>query len=117
MTNAKRTPEPSEQFLEAARRTDPLFGDHTRDFQPTIEQLITMIDIHGEPYDPPSGRHRVTFSLRPDLVANVQKMAADHDMPASAMVDALLRVALGDWEEWWHHHSSENVKTAQENKK
>lgn len=116
MTDHKHIPEPSEQFTVAARRTDPLFGPNLRDFQPTIEQLINMISIHGEPYDPPGSRQRVTFSLRPDLVTTVQGMAATHDMPTSAMVDALLRVAIGDWEEWWNHNGGDPgpVQTGQE---
>jgi hypothetical protein len=107
MTNHKHVPEPTDQFTEAARRTDPLFGHNLRDFQPTIQQLIEMISIHAEPYDPPGGRQRVTFSLRPDLVTEVQGMAATHDMPTSAMVDALLRVAIGEWHEWWNHHGGD----------
>ncbi|CAO1670496.1 hypothetical protein NYA30BAC_04350 (plasmid) [Halomonas sp. NYA30] len=107
MTDTKHTPKPIDQFTVAARRTDPLFGPNLRDFQPTIQHVIEMISIHGEPYDPPGTRQRISLSLRPDLVTEIQGMASTHDMPTSAMVDALLRVAIGDWHEWWNHNGGD----------
>jgi len=111
MSNRPLTSDDLEKLTEAARRSDPLFGSVVRDFQPTIQQAIQMVSLNGEPYDPPNGRQRVTFSLRPDLVTEVQGMAAEHDMATSSMVDLLLRVALGEWHEWWNHHGGDRGPT------
>lgn len=106
MTKDQHTPDSVDKLTEAARRSDPLFGHLDRDFQPTVQQAIEMISIHGQPYDPPNGRQRITFSLRPDLVNEIQALASQHDMSTSSMVDLLLRVALGEWHEWWNHNGS-----------
>lgn len=95
-----------ERVYEAGRRMDPLFGRLERDFQPNIDQLIDQILVNDTPYRPHGGRERINFSLRPELIQEVQAMAANHDMDTSSMVDALLRVALGEYHEWMHHNGS-----------
>lgn len=104
------------KFYEAALRNDPLFGPIERDFEPTIHQLIEHVMINEQPYDPPGRRQRVNFSLRPDLITQLQTIATDFDMNTSTTVDALLRVALGDYAEWWNLNGPRDTTTDQEGK-
>jgi hypothetical protein len=97
-----------EKIYAKARVTDPLFGDVIRDFQPSIEQVVQVLDIDQTDYNPPSGRERINFSLRPDLVTDVQGFAAAHDMSVSTAVDVLLRVALGDYAQWWNENGTDD---------
>lgn len=96
-----------EKVYAQARIMDPLFGDVVRDFQPTIHQVVQVLDIDNIEYNPPNGRERINFSLRPDLVTDVQGFAADHDMSVSTAVDVLLRVALGDYAQWWNENGTD----------
>ena len=105
-----------ERVYEAGRRTDPLFGRLERDFQPTIDQLIDQIIVNDTPYRPHGSRERINFSLRPELIQEVQKMASSYDMDTSSMVDALLRVALGEYHEWMHYNSPSSSSDADANK-
>ena len=95
-----------QKLAAAARRTDPLFNSNPlRDFEPTIEDAIEHIDIQGMAYTfPRSARERMSLSFDPDRLAAVSDIATKHDMTISATVDLLLRVALGDYSEWWNHH-------------
>lgn len=98
-----------EKIAAAARRTDPLFSTNPlREFEPTIDDAINHIDIQGIPYTfPRSARDRMSLSFDPDRLAAVSTIATQHDMTVSATVDLLLRVALGDYEEWWNNHGEE----------
>lgn len=96
-----------EKIYAKARVTDPLFGDVSRDFQPTMGQVMKHLVIDENTYTPPSGRERINFSLRPDLLSDVQRFAAEHDMPVSTAVDVLLRVALGDYAQWWTENGTD----------
>jgi len=95
-----------EKIAAAARRTDPLFNsDPLRDFEPTVEDVVQHIDIEGIAYTfPRSARDRMSLSFDPDRLAAVSDIAIKHDMTISATVDLLLRVALGDYAEWWNNH-------------
>jgi len=106
MTNEMTDHDAIRKLTEAARRTDPLFSSNVlRDFEPTVEQVIEHIDIQGESYNfPRAARERMTLSFDPDRLAAVNDIAVKHDMTVSATVDLLLRVALGDYAEWWNHH-------------
>ena len=97
-----------QKLAAAARRTDPLFNaDPLRDFEPTIEDAIQYIDIEGMAYTfPRSARDRMSLSFDPDRLAAINDIAVKHDMTASATVDLLLRVALGDYAEWWAHNGA-----------
>lgn len=104
-----------ERVYEAGRRTDPLFGRLERDFQPTIDQLIDQILVNDTPYRPHGSRERINFSLRPELIHEVQTMASDYGMDTSSMVDALLRVALGEHHEWMHKNGPSSSSEIDEN--
>lgn len=102
-----------QKLAAAARRTDPLFNANPdRDFEPTIEDAIQCIDIEGIAYTfPRSARDRMSLSFDPDRLAAVSDIAVKHDMTISATVDLLLRVALGDYAEWWAHNGQHFQKT------
>lgn len=103
-----------DKIVARARRTDPLFSPNPeRDFEPTIEQAIVYVSIEGNTYTfPPSERERMSLSFDPDRLAAVKTIATQHDMTVSSTVDLLLRVALGDWEEWWAHNGGNFQKAS-----
>lgn len=94
----KPTAKDFETLAARAQRTDPLFNSNPdRDFEPTVEDVVTRIDWEGIPYDfPHSGREKSSISFDPDRLAAVKTLATQWDMTVSATVDVLLRVALGD---------------------
>lgn len=104
-----------QKLAAAARRTDPLFNsDPLRDFEPTIEDAILYISVQGMPYTfPRSARDRMSLSFDPDRLAAVSDIATTHDMTVSATVDLLLRVALGEYAQWWNCHGPRSEDTDQ----
>lgn len=107
-----------QKIAAAARRTDPLFSSNVdRGFEPTIQDAIDYIDIQGISYTfPRSARDRMSLSFDPDRLAAVSDIAIKHDMNISATVDLLLRVALGDYEEWWANNGQHIEQSDQEAK-
>lgn len=103
---------PREELEKLASYTvnsDLLFRyDFARDFEPTIEDVINHIDIHGEDYRIPHGaKEKLSLSVHSDRLAELKTFASNHDLSVSAAADLLFRVALGDYAEWWHHNAPE----------
>lgn len=109
-----------ERLAALSLTNDPLFQHNKpeRDYEPTMADVIRHLDIDGLDYKPAIGtREKISLSLNPDTVAAVKTFAANHDLAVSAAADLLFRVAIGDYDEWWHHNGKASKNTNPKDKK
>jgi|TARA_R100001129_G_scaffold164002_2_gene129960 hypothetical protein len=95
---SKLSAEHLDVLASRARRIDPLFNpDPNRDFEPTVQQVIAMVEWEETPYDfPLTARDKSSVSFDPDRLSAVKTLATQWDMTVSATIDVLLRIALGE---------------------
>lgn len=103
-----------ERIAAAAESHDPLMNLNNirRDFEPTMDDVMQYL-LHGHPYRVPhAAKERFTFTMHPDRLAALKTFSSDHDLSASEGLDLLLRVALGDYDEWTFEATPKTNKEA-----
>ncbi|MYL22071.1 hypothetical protein GLW04_19540 [Halobacillus litoralis] len=100
-----------ERLAALSLTNDPLFQHNKpeRAYEPSMADVIHYLDIEGLDYKPGiTSREKISLSLSSDTVAAVKTFAANHDLAVSAAADLLFRVALGDYDEWWHYNGAKD---------
>lgn len=117
---SKFSREELERIAAAAEAQDPLMNLNNlpRSFEPTVDDVIQYLEFHDGSYRIPTGtKEKFSLSMHSDRLAELKTFASNYDLTVSAAADLLFRIALGDLEEWWYHHSPASDTNDQEGKK
>lgn len=116
---SKFSREELERIAAASEARDPLMNLNNlpRSFEPTASDVILYLENDGSYRIPMGPKEKFSLSMHADRLAELKSFASSYDLTVSSAADLLLRIALGDIDEWFHNHSVSDDKNDKEAKK